>query len=301
MAVTPDLPSVTFAKAPLRSAIKHFYLLKADTDGSLLPQVVNAGFSALDLPHQLSVFQVDSGELIEEMARQPGIAGGIIDLELSGHLVGEAEYVNEVVEEIGCANVVTKDEFSDLHVDNTYHTALTQLILQHMANTQVVGGLVLGSTAIGRTAAHALEQLGIAVNIWDLSGDGSGDLSGVDFSNVSIVISGLASTSNFPSMPDLALRADTLVIETIVSGGIDTPLEAQAKVAKCALVAGVELELEAVLLAFQALVSPIGLPRLVSVPEKAMAQALLAAVGERCGEEVSNSVAEEWVQLKRKL
>jgi hypothetical protein len=241
--------------------------------------VIGAGLVGLGLKHTLEASTADSGSSVEEEMRKGGVSGGIVDLDWSAELAGEAEYVPETVEEFLAANVVNKDDFQDLHVDNTFHMVLTQLLLAFDGRKESTKALVLGSSALARTSCHALELLSIPFINWDHLNPSSINLSTLDYSDISIVISALPQDSQYPLLPDSAFTSSSLIIDNRLTA-VDSPLIASANLAKSATVTGLEFHLESLILALHKLIAPIGLPPSpVPASSKAMAQEMFVQFG----------------------
>lgn len=277
VAETDDGRTLVYPKPAPAGAKKVFYFFGEENDNSPTLAAIRAGFSHLGLSHGIVAHSATEPTQIEDEMREDKVAGGIVPLSSSKQLVSEAEYVTDEQDQIGSINVVTKDDFKDLHIANTYITVLRSLILEHMPKSGEAKVLVLGNNApISKAVRFILEELGIPLTTWDFEGADSFELSSFDFTGISHVISGLSGDLPFPSFPDSALGPDTLVID-VQLGEKSTPLVQAAKAAKSTLVTGAELDFEATLAAFQILVTPTAVPPTIQAPANVMAKAFIDA------------------------
>lgn len=287
MAATSDQPTLSFAKPAAGGAKKVYYIYSAPTH---VFAAIRAGFSHLGLQHELVARSTsDSAQIVDEV-REDNVGGAIVPFNVSEKLVSEAEYVDESLEEIGCINLVTKDAFQDLHVANTFKTYLTSQILAHTSDEGASKALVLGDGPVSKIAAYILQEFGIEVTTWHSEGPFHFDLSTIGSTPFTHVISSLSGDQSFPTIPDAVLGPDTLVVDAHMDEK-ETPLIQLAKTVKSTLVTGVELEFEATLLAFQAIVSPVGVPLAVPAPSNVMAKAFIEASPEHIKKSVPSLIA----------
>lgn len=291
MAETDDDRTLVYPKTAPAGAKKTFYLFGEENDNSPTLAAIRAGFAHLGLSHGIVAHSATEPTQVEDEMREDKVAGGIVPLASSKQIVSEAEYVTDEQDQIGSINVVTKDDFKDLHIVNTYVTVLRSLILEHMPKSGEAKVLVLGNKApISKATAFILEELGIPLTAWEFEGADAFDLSTFDFTGISHIISGLAGDLPFPSFPASALGPDTFVID-IQPGEKSTPLIQAAKTAKSALITGVELDFEATLLAFQVLVTLAGVPPTIQAPANIMAKAFVDASPASFQQEVPSMIA----------
>lgn len=275
MAETFDDPNAPKKHTP-SGPKKVFFLFGEKDDSSPVLAAVRAGFTQLGLAHEFVAQSSTDPNQIEDELRENGIAGAIVPLSASQQLVSEAEYITENLNEIGSINVVTKDDFQDFHVQNTYVMALKALILANLPKSGEAKALVLGTTPIAKTAKNVLEELGITSITWNEDEAYTFDLATFDYSGISHIISGLSDFSPFPAIPEAALGPDTLIVDAH-RGEKETHLTTIAKTAKSVLITSAELEFEATVSAFEIFVSPLGVPGAVKAPRGAMAKAFVDA------------------------
>lgn len=293
-------PQLTFTKAAPSSAPKAFYLYSHHAAASLLVPALQAGFRAHKSILQFLPSSLASLDQILDQLHSPNCSGGMIHYSFGERLVDEVEYTSEAVEAIKHIDCVTKDDFGDLHGHNVTCRAITKLIQEHMPAIEGVA-LVLGTNEDSRAAIYALQQLGVLVLLWDpdvnkarqvaedMECSPVGDLWELDTEPVKVVFSPLSSLSVPPSLLESKLRSDMLVL--VSSEGADVLPEpkaapeevstnsvlAVATLSKCHVVAPLDIAFEAALAAFQAFVSPVGLPTAVPAPSQEMARAVTGA------------------------
>lgn len=281
-----DLETLSISEPAYPRGKKVYCLFGGDNETAPMVAAVKAGFAALGLKHDFEARPTIIGEDIEDEVRDDNVGGALIALELSAPIILEAEYVLERWVDLECINVITKDSFKDLHVSNTYTTAITALVLKHMPKSGLAKALVLGQGIFSKVATDVFQELNIDFATWDVDDPYHFDLSKHDFTDVAFVVSGISTKHSLPTFPEGALKPDTLVIDLTVSQKKNSPLMELANASKSHAVSGIEMEFETTLLSFQTLVSPVGVPDSVAAPSKIMAQAYVDALTGEVAQEV---------------
>jgi shikimate 5-dehydrogenase len=283
-----EAPTLTWAKAPIRPKKKTFYLFSENIGTSITLSTIQAGFVAKSLDHELKTLETSDVDTVPDILRDTGVNGGIIESRFGLDLLEEAEYVSDEAEQIGAVTVITKDEFGDLHGDNTIWKAIHRLLIDAKANEEGNLALILGMDNFATAAACALQHLGIPTVIWDAENSGrtaiacstfgcehASDASQLDLSLFSILVTCHAP---FP-LTEASLHSNLLIIDPIYDS--ESPMAALARSHNCRYISGLEVQFNSNLLAFQAFVSPIGLPTAVEAPKKDMAKALFESLPEQ--------------------
>ena len=283
-----EVPTLSWAKAPSKPKKKIFYLFSEKVGTSLTPTTIQSGFVAKHLDHDLKTLETADAETVPDILRDAGVNGGIIESHFGLDIMEEVEYVSDEAEQIGAVTVITKDEFGDLHGDNTNWKAVHRLLIENKASEEGNLALILGMDNFATAAACALQHLGVPTVIWDPEDTGrtaiacstfgcesASDATKLDLSLFTILVTAHAA---FP-LPEASLHSRLLIIDPVYDS--ERPLASLAATHNIRYVSGLEVQFLSNLLAFQAFVSPIGLPTAVEAPKKDMAKAILDVLPEK--------------------
>lgn len=258
MAADTGAPSVSFSAPIVRGRAKKFYYFGEESLRSWVPEAINKAYRSLDLNHEMLASNESDPTRVEELLREDGVGGGIFTLEMGVPWAAETEYVTDMDDLSSSFNVAKQDDFSDLHVENTYITVLTTQIKDFIANRKPARALIIGSsTPIYWTAVGVLDELEVPCLSWDPTGSINIDSSVYDYSAINIIISALPNDVEFPALPDQAFRPDVLFIDNKLSE-TESAVVSRAKAANSAVITGLELFFESLILATHMLITPIG-------------------------------------------
>lgn len=296
-----EAPNVSFSVISPTRGSKNFYLFGTPIQQSFSPLLHNTAFKHYNLPYEYRLCETDDADFALDKLRESGTKGGSVTIPLKEKFVEEMDYLSEAAELIGAVNTVTRDEFGDLHGDNTDWIAMFNLIKESSegklpASDQPRLGLVLGAGGTSRAACYSLNKLSITPLIWnrtiekadDLAESFEGkvvsDLASLDPSQISVIISTLPPTAECP-LPEGFVQDHMVLVDVSYHTKPSELLLRGCKIGNSKCVTGIEILLEQALHQFELFVGKTGGIKTLKAPSKEMATALIEKLIELKGDE----------------
>ncbi|KAM0542088.1 hypothetical protein ACHAPJ_012951 [Fusarium lateritium] len=147
------------------SGQKQFFIFGHNISHSLSPDLHNAGFKALDLPHHYQIHESENvDETVEELINRPDFGGASVTFPHKLQIGRLLDSVSTQGESIGAINTVVVKELGgrrSLYGDNTDWIGIKRCITKSgVRNFETSSAVVLGAGGAARAACFALQTLG---------------------------------------------------------------------------------------------------------------------------------------------
>ncbi|KAK9321185.1 hypothetical protein V1517DRAFT_327223 [Lipomyces orientalis] len=147
---------------------KQFYLFGYNVSYSLSPTIHNAAFAVAGLPHQYSLYDVQSldKDEISAVLADPKFGGASVTVPHKLEIMPFLNDISDSAKRIGAVNtivVTTADGKRKLTGENTDWSGIKQCIEARLSNSlqPLSSGLVIGAGGSARAAVYALSELNV--------------------------------------------------------------------------------------------------------------------------------------------